>query len=269
MRSQRDSIATKPTLQGSWSPSPSPSPSPRASPTPPSPVVDLSISDADRFHLLETHGPLKPSELGGKMENKGKGPLVVVSPEELEKMVDQQNDAARSGRGGARQDLDDADDDDNDDEADVEELRLWEEVANAVLWSIPFGFLFSGMDYAVHAQFGQDLVAREEIKRVLNILPALLLLNFFLSRPRSKALVGPQALQALLCGLSVATGVTLVGVTTTEGYLDVMRQAPALGVLWCWSVVRMDLAWAVAALTAVGVGVWARGQADSVMWWKV
>ena len=30
-----------------------------------------------------------------------------------------------------------------------------------------------------------------------------------------------------------------------------MRQAPGLGVLWVWSVVTMDLAWAVAGLLGV------------------
>jgi len=34
---------------------------------------------------------------------------------------------------------------DLEEEQEEEELLLWEEVANAVLWSIPFGFLFSGM----------------------------------------------------------------------------------------------------------------------------
>lgn len=33
----------------------------------------------------------------------------------------------------------------SDEEEEEEELLLWEEIANAVLWSIPFGFLFSGM----------------------------------------------------------------------------------------------------------------------------
>lgn len=100
------------------------------------------------------------------------------------------------------------------------------------------------------------------------ILVALFLLNFSLSRPPSKALLRPSFLHFFLFVLCIATGITLVQVTTNEGYLNVMRQAPSLGVLWCWSVVRMDLSWAVAALAGVGIGVWARGQAESVMWWR-
>ncbi|GAA5880415.1 hypothetical protein JCM16303_003935 [Sporobolomyces ruberrimus] len=242
-------------LQGTWEPSPSPSPPPS-----PSEPVDLSISDQDRFHLLESHSSLRPSDLDGKVSTgkKGKGPLVVVSPEELERMVEKQK----------KGELSEVEVQGSDEEEEEEELLLWEEIANAVLWSIPFGFLFSGMDYAVHAQFGQDLVFKEEIGRILNMLPALFLLNFSLAQPPSKALLRPSFLQFFLFVLCIATGVTLVQVTTNEGYLNVMRQAPSLGVLWCWSVVRMDLGWATAALGGVGIGVWARGQAGSVIWWR-
>ncbi|GAA5925407.1 uncharacterized protein JCM15063_005017 [Sporobolomyces koalae] len=248
--SERASTARK-ALDGSWEPTPSPSPPP----TPPA-RVDLSISDADRFQLLESHPALKPSELDAR-PTKGKSPLVVVSPEELERMVAEQNRTPSDAAVGA----DDLEDDDV-------ELLLWEEIANAILWSVPFGFLFSGMDYAVHAQFGQDLDFKQELGRIVNLFPALFLLNFCLSRPQSKAIVRPWLLQLFLFVLCIATGITLVQVTTNEGYLSVMQQAPALGVLWCWSVVRMDLGWATAALVGVGIGVWARGQAGSVMWWK-
>ncbi|GAA5887772.1 hypothetical protein JCM5296_001761 [Sporobolomyces johnsonii] len=251
MPATRRSAASKKPLRGSWEPSPSPSP-------PPSPAaVDLSLSDADRLHLLETHSPLKPSDLDGVQGGRGRGkqPLMVVSPEELEQMVEKQ----RAGEGQEERDGDGEQE---------EELPMWEEVANAVLWTIPFGFLFSGMDYAVHAQFGQDLVLKEEVYRVLNIIPALFLLNFFVSRPPSKALLRPILLQSLLLVLCVSTGISLVHVTTTEGYLNVMKQAPSLGVLWCWSVVRMDLGWATAGLLGVAAGVWARGEGQSVIWWR-
>ena len=121
---QSGSSAKKP-LQGSWEPSPSPSP-----PLPSSPRVDLSISDSDRFQLLESHSSLKPSDLDG-VTRKDKSPLVVVSPEELEKMVEQQ-------KGKQPEHVEQ-------EEEEEEELLLWEEVANAILWSVPFGFLFSGM----------------------------------------------------------------------------------------------------------------------------
>ena len=95
--------------KGSWSPSPSPSP-------PDSPTEWLS--DADRLRLLAEHKGLKPSALPGAE----KDPLLVLSPEELAERVALQEQA----------------------EAE-EEMPLWEELANAVLWTIPFGFLYTAM----------------------------------------------------------------------------------------------------------------------------
>lgn len=132
--------ATRSTIpRGSWTPSPSPSP--------PASPVDLSIADADRFRLLETHGPLKPSALGlaSAQKGKGKGPLVVVSPEELQEMVRKQEGARKRGKTGEEGGEEDQDDYGEPEPVQEEELALWEEVANAVLWTIPFGFLFSGM----------------------------------------------------------------------------------------------------------------------------
>ncbi|GAA5920477.1 hypothetical protein JCM6882_004716 [Rhodosporidiobolus microsporus] len=268
MSPARRPAASKKPLGGSWSPSPSPSPP--ASPS------DLSISDADRFRLLEEYAPLKPSELprgpsgaqgrtsavkaGGK--GKGREPLVVVSPEELEEMVRRQQEGAGVG-------TDDDEDDYGEPEPAVEEEEpeMWEELANAVLWSIPFGFLFVGMDYAAHTQFGQWLVPKEELSRLLNILPALLLLNFLTLRPPSRRVLPPLLLQPLLLALSLFTGLSLIHTTTTAGYLSVMARAPALGVLWCWTVVMMDLWWAVAALVGVAIGVTVRGEGGAVKWW--
>lgn len=137
------------------------------------------------------------------------------------------------------------------------------------MWTIPFGFLFCGMDFAVHAQFSQTLLAKDEVYRLLNVVPsacsfiqfqqaaniathpAIYLITFLTSRPASKAIIPPLALQALLCAICIATGVGLIHVTSAEGYLKVMRQAPGLGVIWVWTVVTMDLGWALAGLLGV------------------
>ncbi|GAA5820343.1 hypothetical protein JCM11251_005584 [Rhodosporidiobolus azoricus] len=261
------SNATKAPLRGSWTPSPSPSP-----PASPFAPPDLTISDADRFKLLEEYGPLKPSELprgpagrssgvrtaaGGK--GKEKAPLVVVSPEELEEMVKRQ----QAGEG------EEDEDDYGEPEPPLQEEdpELWEEVANAVLWTIPFLFLFVGMSYAAHTQFGQWLNPKEEFGRVVNIAPALLLLTFGLLRPPSRRLLPPSFTQLLLFLLSLYTGLSLIHVTTTAGYLSVMSRAPALGTFWCWTIVMMDLWWAVGGLVGVAVGVTVRGEAGAVKWW--
>ncbi|KAM0751321.1 hypothetical protein T439DRAFT_325462 [Meredithblackwellia eburnea MCA 4105] len=114
---------------------------------------------------------------------------------------------------------------------------------------MPFGFLYAGMDYAVHAQFGEHLNWGMEWKRLINIIPTIYILNIMTLW--SPPPIPTQLLQFLLAVLSLGTGSSLIKLTTTESYLAVMRKAPALGVLWVWSVVRLDLAWALGALGGV------------------
>lgn len=105
---------------------------------------------------------MRPSELGlpagNARSNKGGGkgaagkesggPTVVLSPEELEKLVERQQQGETPA--DVLRDLRDSDEDDEDlygppSPHAEEESALWEDVANAVLWTIPFGFLFCGM----------------------------------------------------------------------------------------------------------------------------
>lgn len=47
--------------------------------------------------------------------------------------------------------------------------------------------------------------------------------------------------------------------TNSFGYMAVMKQAPPLGCLWVWSVIELDLAWAVLSLAGTGMFVWLGG----------
>lgn len=95
----------------------------------------------------------------------------------------------------------------------------------------------------------------------------LLFLTFLLLRPTARSIVPPKLLQFLLLILCLGSGTELVHLTSTSSYLKVMRQAPAIGVLWVWSVVGMDLSWAVVGLIGVGLGVTWRGELASAKWW--
>lgn len=114
---ERRKTVRVPAPAASWSPSPSP---------PISPDVPLELSDADRLELIATHAGLKPSSLPASAES----PLIVLSPEELQERVDREKPDWEVEGNAAEEE---------------EETPLWEELANAVLWTIPFGFLFSGL----------------------------------------------------------------------------------------------------------------------------
>lgn len=98
---------------------------------------------------------------------------------------------------------------------------------------------------------------------------ALLLLNLFLTlSPSRSPFPSPSSpwVQSILSLLSVVTGLLTIRTTTEEGYLRVMARAPGLGVIWCWTAVRLDLGWALLSLLGVAVGLWVTG-AD-VSWLK-
>jgi len=41
--------------------------------------------------------------------------------------------------------------------------------------------------------------------------------------------------------------------------MAVMKQAPPLGCLWVWSVIELDLLWAVLSLAGAGLFLWIKG----------
>lgn len=79
--------------------------------------------------------------------------MVVLSPDQLATLVKKQqaggvstadllNGDASEDDYGQDEGVDAEQEEDDDDD---EEPALWEDIANAVLWTIPFGFLFCGM----------------------------------------------------------------------------------------------------------------------------
>lgn len=99
----------------------------------------------------------------------------------------------------------------------------------------------------------------------MHSLLAIYFLSFIVSRP--KPVIPEPLLQGILVLTSTLSGLQLIKVTTQAPYLKVMRQAPALGVIWIWTVVKMDLAVALLGLGGVAVSVWWIGLWDQVKWW--
>ncbi|SCZ88376.1 BZ3500_MvSof-1268-A1-R1_Chr2-1g04370 [Microbotryum saponariae] len=276
-----------------WTPTPSPSPTRSSASEKLIQTKRIRPSQVKPPPGLEPLIKLSPEDLADIVEWKD------VDDEQLEDNVDESDaDAERShGRGikvrHFRSELDDADLEEGSDPP-----ALWEHLVDALLWTIPFTFLFVGMqvfvyhfcslgDYAVHAQYGQDLPRSLIVSHLSSLLPtppslaAMYILNLIspttitanhstpstTSAPTSLPTLPPRIQQPLLLLLCAATGIHLVHLTSTQSYLQVMASAPAFGTLWVWSVVKMDLGWAVVGLLLVGVGVGARGELARVKWW--
>lgn len=63
-------------------------------------------------------------------------------------------------------------------------------------------------------------------------------------------------LQAVFFISSVASGCYLILISNSHGYLAVMKQAPPLGCIWIWSVVELELPWAVLSLLLAAAYLW-------------
>lgn len=97
---------------------------------------------------------MRPSELGlpsglsqqpaaAAAKAKGKEPMVVLSPDELDRLVQQQQQGGSSVRDLVNGTT--TDDDGAEDSEAEQEPHLWEELASALLGTVPFAFLFAGM----------------------------------------------------------------------------------------------------------------------------
>lgn len=61
-----------------------------------------------------------------------------------------------------------------------------------------------------------------------------------------------------LC-MAVFCGCFVIHITNNYGYISVMQQAPITGVLWIWSVIELDLAYAVLSVAIDGGFLWYGG----------
>jgi hypothetical protein len=59
--------------------------------------------------------------------------------------------------------------------------------------------------------------------------------------------------------MSVLAGCYVIHITNTFGYMAVMKQAPPVGCLWVWSVIELELPWAVLSLAGTGTFLWQNG----------
>jgi hypothetical protein len=143
---------------------------------------------------------------------------------------------------------------DAEDEEELGEVDIGA-LGNAVLYWFSLSMLHLTLDVLVLFQYRQDIKWIKVFGRLLRLSPALLLVLYFFHRPEVKRWKISRQLFFLIA--SVAAGSWVIHSGNVNGYYAVMKQVPPLGTLWVWSVVEMDLLFALAHVVAVG----------SYMWW--
>lgn len=177
-------------------------------------------------------------------------PKDFVTMEQAQAQLDELN---RNKSKAAAKDDDDSDDDygvESDHELDGDDTanRLLQEqeatemspkvesILDLVIWTMPFGFMYTLLDVLVRQQYGETIGFADEAKRLAGALPILALFIHFNLTYKRQAVI-----QAMLFVLCSACGCSLIWIVNKSSYDVVVQRVAPLGTLWIFSVVRLDL----------------------------
>jgi hypothetical protein len=124
----------------------------------------------------------------------------------------------------------------------------------SVVYSVSLAMLHFTLDVMVFHQYRQDIEWREIFVKTGTMLPALFIVVYALhSRAASRF---PRVKQVFFLAASIAAGCYLVRSGNEDGYYAVMKRAPPVGSLWVWSVIEMELGYALAHVAVVLGYMW-------------
>ncbi|KAK3301668.1 uncharacterized protein B0T15DRAFT_320730 [Chaetomium strumarium] len=143
-----------------------------------------------------------------------------------------------------------------------------ERVLETFLWTVSLSMLHFTLDVLVHNQYSVDRIVWPRIwMRFGQALLVFGLLIYVLhphaANPGLVPGLGPRyqsaVRQVIFFTMSVLAGCYVIHITNTFGYMAVMKQAPPVGCLWVWSVIELELPWAVLSLAGAGMFLWQNG----------
>ncbi|KAK3952238.1 hypothetical protein QBC32DRAFT_146258 [Pseudoneurospora amorphoporcata] len=143
-----------------------------------------------------------------------------------------------------------------------------ERFLETTLYTMSITMLHFTLDVLVQNQYSADRIVWPKVcMRALQALFVFGLLIYTLHAHSSNPTILPglparfqnHARQVIFLVTSVCSGCYLIHITNTYGYLAVMKQAPPVGCLWVWSVVELELPWAVLSLAVAGTYLKVRG----------
>lgn len=119
-------------------------------------------------------------------------------------------------------------------------------VGQAVFWSVCLSMFHFTMDVLTFNQYRQEINWAPIWSRTARILPVLWLIIYMTRTETAQSF--PRARQILFFLVAVAAGCYTIHVGNEYDYYAVMKQAPPLGTLWVWSVIEMQLPYALASV---------------------
>ncbi|WFD07476.1 40S ribosomal protein S25 [Malassezia vespertilionis] len=105
-----------------------------------------------------------------------------------------------------------------------------------IIWCMPFLFIFELLNILIQQQYHETVTVTGEIKTVATRLPPLCLLIWWTQRESRRWLV-----QLTMLSVGTVSGAYFIYLVNDASYLANMAQTPALGTLWIYAIVRLDL----------------------------
>lgn len=113
------------------------------------------------------------------------------------------------------------------------------------------------LDVLVQNQYLQEIDMPSLVRKTLSIVPVLWILLYLF---RSKTARQWRLLrQCVFLVIAVVAGCYTIRVANKYSYYAVMKQAPPLGTLWVYSVIEMDVPFALFSLLVDGAYLWLNG----------
>ncbi|KAK7717702.1 hypothetical protein SLS64_003197 [Diaporthe eres] len=177
--------------------------------------------------------------------------------------------AAAKERKNKRQHGEGAEEDDGEEEEEEEEgiPPGAERILETLLYTVSLTMLHLTLDVLVQQQYAIEIEWFKIIQRDLQALMVFTALVYALHPHAAATTVVPglpqrfqnHARQAIFLAMGTAAGCYLIHITNKYSYIAVLKQAPALGCLWVWSIIELNLGLAVASLAASGFFFWQGG----------
>ncbi|KAI8960166.1 hypothetical protein F5Y11DRAFT_274036 [Daldinia sp. FL1419] len=163
-------------------------------------------------------------------------------------------DAERKKRKNAK------DSDSESDDGDELLSSTADRILEAMLWSISLSMLHFTLDVLVQHQYAISIIWPQIIIRSVQASIVFFLLVYVLHPHVSAPSFVPglpvrfqsPLRQIIFLVASVVSGCYLIHISNKYSYLAVMKQSPPLGCLWIWSVIELDLPYAVLSLACTG-----------------
>ncbi|KAJ8069465.1 hypothetical protein OCU04_003119 [Sclerotinia nivalis] len=137
-------------------------------------------------------------------------------------------------------------------DAENEEILIGR-LGDSILWTISLTMLHFTLDVLVTHQYAEEVIWKGVISRTLQACPVIWLLFYAFHPhpepshlfPRLPAKAYHYLHEILFFAASITAGCYLIHITNEYGSFAIMKQAPPIGTIWIWSVIELNILWAV------------------------